>query len=132
MTSIAECMYNRDPRNQYYLGDSVHVIGGFSKDFCISGLRAGTLFTHNQDLLEAIGNLGLFSAVSNQTQWCLTQILVDDGWVARYLAENQKRLKCRYDALKDALGAIGVRVHPCRSTLMAWADFRPLLKDETR
>jgi aspartate/methionine/tyrosine aminotransferase len=65
IVSVAECMYQRDPYKTNYLGDHVHVVAGFSKDFCISGLRAGTLFTHNQDLLAAISGLGLFGAVSN-------------------------------------------------------------------
>ena len=65
VTSIAEVMKKRNPDREKYMGDFVHIIGGFSKDFCISGLRAGTLFSHNSSLTSCIDNLGLFSAVSN-------------------------------------------------------------------
>ena len=67
MTSIAELMQRRNPDKKRYMGDYVHIVAGFSKDFCISGLRCGTLFTHNQDIIYAIESIGLFGAVSNQT-----------------------------------------------------------------
>ena len=87
-TSIAECMHNRNPQSERYMGDYVHIVAGFSKDFGISGLRAGYVFSHNKDLISGIESLGLFSAVSNQTQWTLINMLNDEVWTRKYLGEN--------------------------------------------
>lgn len=92
MTSVAELMYRRNPKVERYMGNYIHVVAGFSKDFCMSGLRCGTLFTHNQDLLDAIGALGLFTAVSNQSQWTLTQMLNDEKWTMNFINKNRQRL----------------------------------------
>ena len=113
------------------MGDNVHIVAGFSKDFCISGLRAGYAFSHNEDLISGIESLGLCSSVSNQTQWTLINMLNDKVWTRKFLKENQLRLKTRFDALKSALEAIGVKVTVCKGTLMCWADFRHLLKENT-
>ena len=80
VTSIAEVMKKRNPDRTKFMGDNVHIVTGFSKDFCMSGLRVGALFSHNSGMHGCIDMLGLFGAVSNQTQWCLTQILEDEKW----------------------------------------------------
>ena len=67
VTSIAEVMKKRNPEKEKYMGDFCHIVAGFSKDFCMSGLRVGTLFSHNSAMNTCLDSLGLFSAVSNQT-----------------------------------------------------------------
>lgn len=57
-----------------FVEDLLHVIFGMSKDFCMNGLRVGGLWTKNDTLLSAFGNLGYFAAVSAHTQWMLTQV----------------------------------------------------------
>ena len=51
--------------------------------------------------------------------------------MSNFLAENRRRLKERFDALEDALSVIGVKLMPSKGTLMAWADFRHLLKEQS-
>ena len=60
-------MYARNPNAEKYLGDKTHIVSGFSKDLNLSGLRAGTIFTHNSPLLKALDNLGMFSQTSNHS-----------------------------------------------------------------
>ena len=79
-TSIAEVMLAKNPGTKHYMETNVHIIAGFSKDFCMSGLRVGTLLTHNENVLKAIDNLGEYSLVSNHTQWMLTKMLEDMIW----------------------------------------------------
>lgn len=64
MTSIAKVMQDRNPGEEKYMGDFVHVVAGFSKDFGVSGYRTGTLFSHNEDLLVCMSRLGYFKTVS--------------------------------------------------------------------
>ena len=58
-TSVAKIMRDKN-KGDDYLGEHVHIAGGFSKDFALSGFRAGTIFTHNKDLLGAMDSLGYF------------------------------------------------------------------------
>lgn len=129
MLSVATLMRERNPKTAAYLGEKVHIVAGFSKDFGLSGLRVGMLFSHNEELLTALKNLGLFTTVSHVTQHWLTRVLEDSAWVDAYIAKNRKRLYACYQGLQEALNGIGVDLFPCQGTLMAWADFRHLLKE---
>ena len=60
LDSVAKVMHDDNYGLEKYMGDFVHVCAGFSKDFAINGFRVGTLFTHNQDLLQALGSVGYF------------------------------------------------------------------------
>jgi aspartate/methionine/tyrosine aminotransferase len=99
-TSVAE----RRPT----LGDMVHLVWAFSKDFAVSGLRAGVLVTENPDVLAAVRAQGMWSMISGDTQWLLGRLVDDDAWVDRYLAEMRHRLAASYRAAAGALDGIGV------------------------
>ena len=47
---------------------NVHIIWGFSKDFCVSGFRIGVLHTKNKALHLALDNLSYFGSISQVTQ----------------------------------------------------------------
>jgi len=56
------------------LGDDVHFVWSFSKDFCMSGLRAGVIYTENRMARTALRFLPYFCGVSGDTQFALTQV----------------------------------------------------------
>lgn len=69
------------------LGDRVHVVWAFSKDFGASGLRCGVLVSENEQVIAAVDQLAYWSACSGHTQWLLSQLVGDaptvDDWVDR-------------------------------------------------
>ena len=91
----------------------------------------GTLFSHNRDLLSAANNLTYFQAVSNHTQWILSQCLADEHFLQNYISDVQRWLYVCYKGLEEALAAIDVPLTPAQGTLMAWADFRKYLPEPT-
>ncbi|MFK8057934.1 MAG: aminotransferase class I/II-fold pyridoxal phosphate-dependent enzyme [Saprospiraceae bacterium] len=93
----------------------------FSKDFGISGLRTGVMYTRNDDLLEAFGNYGAPSTVSNHTQWMLSELLNDDAWVTAFAKTNQKRLTEGYIQVIETLRERGITYSPARGSLFVWA-----------
>jgi 1-aminocyclopropane-1-carboxylate synthase len=107
----------------------IHICGGLSKDFGISGFRIGILYSKNQNLLNGIAGIGYFEGVSNHTQWVLTKVLSDEVWLDNYITTNQQRVYQRFLELKDALSVINVILYESKGTLMAWADFRACLPD---
>ena len=93
----------------------------FSKDFGISGLRTGVMYTRNEELLEALGNYGAPSLVSNHTQWLLSEILADGEWVSAFAKTNQQRLTKSYVKVIDALRKQHILYFPARGSLFVWA-----------
>jgi aspartate/methionine/tyrosine aminotransferase len=53
-TSAAQIMSEINIDEEKYLGDRVHVVAGLSKDWGMSGFRVGSLFTHNERLLQTV------------------------------------------------------------------------------
>jgi 1-aminocyclopropane-1-carboxylate synthase len=112
------------------LGDWVHVVYGFSKDFCMSGFRVGLCYTENRAVHAALDNISYFCAVSNHTQHALTRLLApddDEGFVQRFIDANAARLRQAYEALAAALAAARLpHIAPCAG-LFAMVDMRTLL-----
>ena len=131
VTSAAEIMWDLRNNNDThsFLGDRVHVVAGLSKDWGASGMRVGTLMTHNAALYETMGTLSYYNGVSQLTQWAFTLLLQDVAWRDWYVAENQKRLYATFLAAKAALALIDVPVfEQTQGTLFAWADFSAYLR----
>ena len=138
VTSAAEIMYEKyledtsleghtDDLTCRYLGDYVHIVGGLSKDWGLSGFRVGALLSHNPKANDGINNLGYFQLVSHYTQWVLTQIFTDTNFVDKYIIENKIRLYNCYHELVKSMKLINVPVTPAQGTLMAWVDFSSYL-----
>ncbi len=113
------------------MGDLLHIVWAFSKDFGMSGLRAGVLFTENERVLQAVDTLAYWAAVSGDTQSLLMQLLADEDWVDRYLAENKRRLATAYRRVTEVLDAHGVRYIPAEAAFFFLVDVRPLMDDNT-
>ncbi len=94
----------------------------FSKDFGISGLRVGALYTRNDDLLTGMGNLAAPHQVSNPTQFMLADLLRDDEWVTRFKQLNRERLTAAYRKVTDLLDEYEVPYAPARGSLFVWMD----------
>ncbi|KAG7252944.1 hypothetical protein CRUP_016737 [Coryphaenoides rupestris] len=54
-----------------------HVMWGFSKDFAMAGVRLGTLYTENKDVMEALCQLAYLHGVPGSTQHQMTRLLQD-------------------------------------------------------
>ena len=92
-----------------------------SKDFGLSGLRCGAMYTRNTDLVQAFGNLGAPHTVSNHTQWLLAGLLSDAGWVAAFAKTNQARLTDAYARAVTVLRQRDIAYVPARGSLFVWA-----------
>ena len=94
-----------------------------SKDFGLSGLRCGAMYTRNADLVQAFGNVGAPHTVSNHTQWLLSELLADEVWVGAFAKTNQARLTDAYASAVALLREAGVPYVPARGSLFVWARF---------
>jgi aspartate/methionine/tyrosine aminotransferase len=62
------------------LGDRIHVVWAFSKDFAASGLRCGVLVSENEAVLAAADALAEWACCSGDTQFLLGEMITDDVW----------------------------------------------------
>lgn len=113
------------------VAERLHTAYGMSKDFGMNGFRVGCLHTKNQDLLKFWQNMGMFAAVSNDTQHALATMLEDETFVDSYVAENNKRLKESYEVLTHYLEAASLKYMPACAAMFCWLDLRSLLREPT-
>lgn len=88
--SVAQVLENQ-------LGDDVHIIWSFSKDFCASGVRAGILISQNREIINGLKPLVWFGGLSSLAGWALTDVLSDVSWINYFVEENNRRISEAYE-----------------------------------
>ncbi|XP_042266536.1 1-aminocyclopropane-1-carboxylate synthase-like protein 1 [Thunnus thynnus] len=109
-----------------------HVMWGMSKDFAMAGIRIGTLYTENRDLVEALAQLGSFHGISGTTQHQVAQLLQDREWISEeFLPENRRRLKAAHSYMTGELQNMGIQYLDRPAALYVWADLRKYLRESS-
>ncbi|XP_012581128.1 PREDICTED: 1-aminocyclopropane-1-carboxylate synthase-like protein 1 isoform X2 [Condylura cristata] len=135
-----------------------HVMWATSKDFGMSGLRFGTLYTENQDVATAVASLCRYHGLSGLVQYQMAQLLQDHGkeneeqarqnganswekrkatissveWISQvYLPENHARLKAAHTYISGELEALGIPFLSRGAGFFIWVDLRQYLPEGT-
>uniref|UniRef100_A0A8B9NAP0 Aminotransferase class I/classII large domain-containing protein n=1 Tax=Accipiter nisus TaxID=211598 RepID=A0A8B9NAP0_9AVES len=112
--------------------ERTHFMWGFSKDFGMSGIRVGVLYTRNNEIRKAVNQLAVFHSCPGPVQHVLSQFLRDRDWLDNvFFPTNKKRLKEAQNILVDGLADVGIPVLKSSGGLYVWADFRKFLKSQT-
>ncbi|PXF43704.1 1-aminocyclopropane-1-carboxylate synthase-like protein 1 [Gracilariopsis chorda] len=102
----------------------VHIVWTMSKDFCLSGLRVGVLYTENEQLRKCGAVLSSASPVSLVTQWSVAQVLSQDKWLRSYLKENPLRLRRAYGQVATFLNGLNIPFCEAQAGFFVWIDMR--------
>jgi aspartate/methionine/tyrosine aminotransferase len=113
------------------LGDAVHVVWAFSKDFAASGLRCGVLVTENAAVMAAVEGLAYWACCSGDTQHLLGTLISDDAWVDAYVAGMRARLGDAYRRVAAALEEQGIPFLPSSAGFFLLCDLRRFLPEPT-
>ncbi|MGE5236774.1 MAG: aminotransferase class I/II-fold pyridoxal phosphate-dependent enzyme [Acidobacteriota bacterium] len=113
------------------LGDRVHIVWAFSKDFAASGLRCGVLVSENEEVQRAVDALAYWSCVSGDTQFLLGGMISDDAWVDGFLTAMQGRLRTAYRSITSALDEEGIPFLPAEAGFFLLCDLRRFLAEPT-
>lgn len=113
------------------LGERLHLVWAFSKDFAASGLRCGVLVTENEALLAAVDLLAEWACCSGDTQFLLGEMIADEAWVDGYVAAMRARLGAAYGAVAAALAAEGIPFLPSSAGFFLLVDLRRFLAAPT-
>uniref|UniRef100_H3D3P3 1-aminocyclopropane-1-carboxylate synthase homolog (Arabidopsis)(non-functional) n=1 Tax=Tetraodon nigroviridis TaxID=99883 RepID=H3D3P3_TETNG len=109
-----------------------HVMWGLGKDFAMAGIRVGTLYTENRDLVEAAAKLGAFHGLPGTTQKQVAQLLQDRDWIDKqYLPGNRSRLKAAHRYLTGELQGLDIPYVDSPAAMFVWADLRKYLAEPT-
>ena len=82
------------------LGDYIHFVYALSKDFGLSGLRVGAVYTENEHIQLPLQKLNDLCQISSQTQVTVEQMLStrdddDEYWTDSFRKENCSRIQAR-------------------------------------
>jgi aspartate/methionine/tyrosine aminotransferase len=113
------------------LGEGVHIVWAFSKDFAASGLRCGVLVSENERLLAAVDGLAYWACCSGDTQYLLGEMVSDAAWVDGYVATMQRRLGDAYRAVAGALTEGGIPFVLAGAGFFVLLDLRGFLRQAT-
>jgi aspartate/methionine/tyrosine aminotransferase len=113
------------------LGDRVHLVWAFSKDFGASGLRAGVLVSENEEVLRAMDELAYWACCSGDTQWLLGRMISDRAWVDGFVRENGRRLGEAKRAVTQALDKLEVPYIEPAAGFFLLLDVRRFLRAST-
>lgn len=111
------------------LGERVHVVWAFSKDFGASGLRCGVLATENERVYAAVDALAYWACCSGTTQHLLGEMIADDHWVDEFLATLRGRLGAAYERTTAALDAAAIPYVPAEAGIFVLLDLREYLTE---
>jgi len=109
----------------------LHMIYGFSKDFGISGMRVGLVYSKNESFIQAYKNLNGPHMVSNLIQWLVQEVVSDKKFVKAYIKKNKRRLTDSYKTVTQVLDEIEVPYVCARGSLFVWLDISELLTANT-
>nr|XP_005905198.1 PREDICTED: 1-aminocyclopropane-1-carboxylate synthase-like protein 1 isoform X1 [Bos mutus] len=109
-----------------------HVMWATSKDFGMSGLRFGTLYTENRAVATAVASLCRYHGLSGLVQYQMAQLLRDRDWINQvYLPENHARLKAAHTYVSEDLRALGIPFVSRGAGFFIWVDLRKYLPKAT-
>lgn len=114
-----------------HLGDSIHIVWAFSKDFGASGLRCGVLVSENRAVTGAIEALAYWSACSTHTQYLLSAFIADEAAVDRTLATMRANLRRAYIIVTTELDRAGISCIPAEAAFFLVCDLRAHLETPT-
>ena len=113
------------------LGDRIHIVWAFSKDFGASGLRCGVLVSESEEVMAAVGGLAYWSCCSGDTQYVLGEMISDEAWVDAYVSAMRARLGDAYRRVAGELTAGGVPFLLAEAGLFIFCDLRPFMAEPT-
>ncbi|XP_069888641.1 1-aminocyclopropane-1-carboxylate synthase-like protein 1 [Dipodomys merriami] len=109
-----------------------HVMWATSKDFGMSGMRFGTLYTENQHVATSVASLCRYHGLSGLVQYQMARLLQDRDWISHvYLPENHARLKAAHTYVSEELKALGIPFLSRGAGFFIWIDLRKYLHKAT-
>ena len=113
------------------LGERVHIVWAFSKDFGASGLRCGVLVSENRAVNAAVDAFAYWACCSGHTQYLLGEMTSDEAWIDGYITTMRDGLRNANRCLTELLDDAGVPYVPAEAGVFTVLDLRSYLTEQT-
>ncbi len=113
------------------LGERVHIVWAFSKDFGASGLRCGVLVSENRAVNAAVDAFAYWACCSGHTQYLLGEMISDEAWVDGYITTMRDGLRIVYGRVAGLLDGGGIPYLPAEAGVFVLLDLRPFMTEPT-
>ena len=113
------------------LGERLHIVWAFSKDFGASGLRCGVLISENRAVNATVDAFAYWACCSGHTQYLLGEMISDEAWVDGYISTMRDLLRTAYNRTTELLDAGGIRHVPAEAGVFTLLDLRAKLTEPT-
>jgi aspartate/methionine/tyrosine aminotransferase len=118
------------------LGPFIHWVYALSKDFCLSGLRVGAVYTENEVIHLPLQKLNDLCQIASTTQaWTASTLTRKNSggrfWVESFRDENHNRLNARSKALMSCLRECDIPFLEPSAGLFLWMDLSKYLPNES-
>lgn len=74
----------------------IHVVYNLSKDLGFPGFRVGIIYSYDDVVTKCARKMSSFGLVSTQTQYLISNMLSDEAFVEKFVAESRERLAKRH------------------------------------
>jgi len=88
--------------------ENTHGLWGFSKDFCLNGLRIGVTISYSKTVMAAIQKICFLTCIPTNIDNILVNILSDEKWTDEFILNNNRKLFKSYNHLTNSLNAHGI------------------------
>ncbi|XP_015060836.1 1-aminocyclopropane-1-carboxylate synthase-like [Solanum pennellii] len=126
--SISEIIISEDVQCNL---DLIHIVYSLSKDLGFPGFRVGIIYSYNDVVTNCARKMSSFGLVSTQTQYLISNMLLDDTFIEKFVVESRERLEKRHGVFTKGLENIGINTLESNAGLFCWMDLRSLLEKNT-
>jgi aspartate/methionine/tyrosine aminotransferase len=113
------------------LGERVHIVWAFSKDFGASGLRCGVLVSENRAVNAAVDAFAYWACCSGHTQYLLGEMISDETWIDGYITTMTAGLRDAHGRLTGLLDDGGIPYLPAEAGVFTVLDLRSYLTEQS-
>ncbi|OUM62739.1 hypothetical protein PIROE2DRAFT_23033, partial [Piromyces sp. E2] len=85
--------------------ENTHGLWGFSKDFCLNGLRIGCTISYSKMVMAAMQKICFLTCIPTNIDNILVNILSDVEWTDQFILNNNRKLLKNYTHLTNSLNA---------------------------
>ena len=110
--------------------ENTHGLWGFSKDFCLNGLRIGVTISYSKTVMAAIQKICFLTCIPTNIDNILVNILSDEEWTDNFIINNNRKLYKSYSHLTNSLNAHGIPYVKGDSGFFIYIDLHQARIDE--
>ncbi|WMV57327.1 hypothetical protein MTR67_050712, partial [Solanum verrucosum] len=92
--------------------DLIHIVYSLSKDLGFPGFRVGIIYSYNDVVTKCARKMSSFGLVSTQTQYLISNMLLDDTFIEKFVVESQNTFESEIELWRMIINDVKLNVSP--------------------